>query len=97
MFGINNVEQVKQIAEGWTNYAFGREKELSESRMKICKECPLYTVKKGIGAVCDSKKYYNPETRELSDLPKPGFIGGCSCKLEAKTRTLRASCPIKNW
>jgi len=28
---------VKEIAEGWANYALGREKELSESRMVICR------------------------------------------------------------
>ena len=97
MFGINNFEQAKQIAEGWTNYALGREQELSESRMKICRKCPLYTIKSSIGAVCDSKKYYNPKTGETSNFPESGFINGCGCKLEAKSRVSNAKCPLKKW
>ena len=41
MFG-KLLKQGKQIVEGWTNYALGKEQELSEARMKICRECPLY-------------------------------------------------------
>jgi hypothetical protein len=34
--------------------------ELANKRLEICKKCPLYKETKN-GAVCDSKKYMNPE------------------------------------
>ena len=41
MFGIS-LNTIGQITEGWTNDFLGREQELSDMRMKICRECPLY-------------------------------------------------------
>ena len=94
MFGINSFEQIKEIAEGWTNYALGREKELSESRMKICRECSLYNEKTDR---CDSKRCYNKETGELKTYPEKGFICGCGCVLHAKSRLINAKCPMLKW
>ena len=66
MFGINSLEQVKQIAQGYTNWALGREEELSAKRLVICRECPLYdsTVDK-----CSNKRGINTITGELVSLP----------------------------
>lgn len=57
--------------------------------------CPLYSDR--LGGVCDSKKYFNPKTGELSDLPEEGFINGCGCRLPAKTRLKTAKCVLKKW
>jgi hypothetical protein len=53
MFGVN----VKQIVEGHVNELLGREQELSQSRLKICKKCSLYS--DVLGGLCDSKKCWN--------------------------------------
>ena len=34
--------------------------DIASKRLEICKACPLYKESK-TGAVCDSKKYMNPE------------------------------------
>lgn len=96
MFGNNNVN-VGQIVQGHINEITNKENELYNQRIVICKQCPLFTNKKFVGYICDHRKYYNPETEELSDLPQPGFIGGCGCRLEAKTRLKNATCVLNKW
>lgn len=91
---INSFEQVKQIAEGWTNDLLGREQELSESRMKICRECPLYNEETDR---CDSKKCYNKETGEVTSVPGKLTICGCGCYLHKKSRVPLAKCPMSRW
>lgn len=39
--------------------------ELSEKRLAICRNCPLYK-EDYWGPICNSKKYINPETNEVS-------------------------------
>ena len=65
--------------------------------IKICKKCPLFTDDLIFKGKCDAKKYYNPETNELSNFPGKGFISGCGCKLSAKTRIKDAKCVLKKW
>lgn len=94
MFGINSFEQVEQIAEGWTNYALGRENELSEQRMKVCIECPLYNKSTDR---CDAKKCYNPEKNEMGTTPGNGFICGCNCYMKKATRSINKKCVLNKW
>lgn len=94
MFGINSLEQVGQIVEGWTNDFLGKEKELSEKRMSICKKCPLFDAK---AIKCNNKKCYNKKTNEISTSPANGFICGCGCYLTKKTKAVKAKCPLGNW
>ena len=91
MFGV---QQIKDIAEGWTNYALGKEKELSESRMKICRECPLYNNQKD---TCDSKKCWDKVNQKLVEYPGKNIICGCGCYLSAKTKLPRATCVLNRW
>ena len=37
--------------------------ELSERRLKICKECPLYK-ETSYGAVCNNSKYISPDGKD---------------------------------
>ena len=94
MFGINSFEQVQEIAEGWTNDLLGREQELSDKRMAICRKCPLYNEKTDR---CDSKRCYNTETGEITQYPGPNIICGCGCYLGPKTRSKRSKCPMSKW
>ena len=65
MFGINSLKQLSQIGEGWAKDIMNKEQQLYESRIKICKKCPLFTDDLIFKGKCDAKKYYNPETNEL--------------------------------
>lgn len=94
MFGENVLEQVGQIAEGWTNDFLGKEQELSDMRMKICRKCPLYDEEKDR---CSSKRCYNKETGELSTAPEKGFICGCGCFISKKSRVRNAKCVLGYW
>lgn len=90
MFGI----KIKQIAEGWTNYVLGKETELSQKRLKICKKCPLYEEKSDR---CDGNKCYNKETGEISKFPQKGFICGCNCYMKKATRSVSKKCNLGKW
>ena len=93
MFGINT-QQVVDIAEGWTNYALGKERELSESRMKICKQCPLYNKEKD---TCDSKRCWDTKNEKLVDYPGKSIICGCGCYMKKKSSLKRAKCVLNKW
>ena len=94
MFGINSVNQVKQIAEGWTNYALGREQELSESRMKICRECPLYNEEKD---TCDGKRCWDKVNQKLVDYPGKNIVCGCNCYMSAASKSRSKKCILDRW
>lgn len=91
---------INQIIKGHVNEFLGREDELSELRTKICEQCPLYKVtfiKDWFGGICDSNKYLNPQTNQVSYFPGEGFVQGCSCRVNAKTRVLDAKCVAGKW
>ena len=96
MFGINSFEQVGQIVEGHWKELTNQENDLFATRIKICKECPLYT-ETTIGPICDAKKCYNTKTNTKVSLPGDGTVCGCGCRLASKTRIRSASCVLSKW
>jgi hypothetical protein len=66
-------------------------------RMEICRKCPLYTERRSNGPVCSSSLYINPNTNEISLRRKEGYVKGCGCALEHKTKSPDAVCPINKW
>lgn len=44
----------------------------SEERMAICKTCPIRKEDPTYGIICDSSKYMNKDTGEVSRLPHAG-------------------------
>lgn len=92
MFGLN----VKQIAEGHFKEITRQENDLYESRIRICRQCPLYTDTVA-GPICDSKKCYNSETNTVQSYPANGYTCGCACRLNAKTRLKNAKCVLNKW
>lgn len=44
----------------------------SEERLKICEKCPLVKNDPVYGLTCDSSKYMNLKTGEISRIPKSG-------------------------
>lgn len=63
-------------------------------RLSICKKCPICDTNKWI---CNSKLYLNPETNDVSVKPKTGYIKGCGCLLQVKTKNPNAKCPTGKW
>lgn len=95
MFGINSFNQVEDILEGHYKEITNQENELFESRIKICKECPLYSNR--LGGVCDSKKCWNIVKNTLEDFPGKNITCGCGCRLQAKLRLKNAKCVLNKW
>lgn len=93
MFGLNT----KHIAKGWVNDLLNKEEELYNTRIVICKACPLYSKGGALGPVCDSKKCINPNTGKLVYAPSTTDICGCSCFLNKKTRVKEAKCVLGKW
>ena len=72
------------IIDGHVKEALGMNQDISENRMKICRECPLYK-QTAMGPVCNSKLWLDTVTGE----------GGC--RLTAKTRLSYTHCPVGKW
>lgn len=53
-----------------------------KERLDICEQCKLVKMDPVYGPICDSSKYMNPATGEISRLPKAGWIRGCACRLK---------------
>ncbi len=86
---------LKNMIDGYTNLALGKNEEISESRMKICRRCPLF--KDTVGGICNSRLWLNPITGEVKTVAASGFYKGCGCVLKSKTRAPYAKCPAKKW
>ena len=84
------------MRKGRINNSEINNEDLSKARLKICKNCPLYT-EKWYGAICDNRKWMNLETKEISTTPIEGWVNGCMCRLEAKTRDNESKCKINKW
>jgi hypothetical protein len=87
---------IKQILEGTLNNVLNREEALSSKRMEECMKCDLI-IDTPFGYVCDYKMYINPKTKETSIVDRPGYVKGCGCILNSKTRVKEASCPGNKW
>ena len=69
----------------------------SEERLKICEKCKLVYMDPTYGPTCDSSKYINKITGEISRIPKSGWIRGCGCKLKWKSKDPTAKCVLGKW
>ena len=62
-----------------------------EERLGKCESCPL-AKKTTYGLICDSSKWMNLVTEEVSRLPHSGWIRGCGCNQTVKARNVSAKC-----
>ena len=90
------MEQVKQIIEGHVNALLGNKEAIAQPRLEICRKCPLFK-KVLTGYVCNSGAWLNPKTGDFSLNKKDGYVKGCGCALNAKTRVASAKCPAGKW
>lgn len=81
---------VSQIIEGTVNNLLDKNTELYQERINICKKCPLLN---SLG-ICNPLKYLNPQTGEVSNTKKEGFVKGCGCVMSSKTRVPNAKCVV---
>ena len=56
---------IGHIIKGNANAFFGLNKDVSEERMKICRECPLFTKKLGV-YICNPNLFLNIKTGDIS-------------------------------
>lgn len=83
------------IVNGHIKELFNLQEDLSKTRLEICYKCPLYS--KNFGGICNNKLWLNVNTGDVSTVSKPGYVNGCSCRLQAKTRLATAKCPANKW
>lgn len=62
------------------------------SLREICNACPLKN-----GNNCNAVKWMDPNTLDVADGPKDGYIRGCGCRLSAKQRSKYSLCPAGFW
>lgn len=86
---------ILDIAEGHVRELLNLSSRLSESRLRICYKCPLYS--RILGGVCDRNTWIDPATGDTSGVPKEGYVRGCGCRTGAKTRLAGAECPAGKW
>lgn len=85
-----------QIMEGHMKEFLNLEEKLSKERMEICKVCPLY-IHTRVGYICNNELWLDPLNNVTSEHAKHGYVRGCKCRLEAKTRIKDAKCPANKW
>jgi|TARA_R110000868_G_scaffold74337_2_gene214922 hypothetical protein len=90
---------LKEILDGHVNELrsmTGTQDEVKEKiflkRGEICSSCPLKQ-----GNICNSNKFINPETLDVSNTAKSGYARGCGCRLSAKQRSPGSKCPAGFW
>lgn len=64
------------------------------NKQEICRKCPICDVDKWI---CNAKLFLNPETNEVTNRPKKGFIKGCGCAILIKIKNPNNHCPANKW
>lgn len=85
------------ILQGHINEVLNREEDLSQSRLDICKQCPILKESAAFGSICDSTKYISPDGQDWDIKYHEGWTRGCGCRLKAKTRLKNAHCIINKW
>lgn len=89
--------EIGQIITGHVNELLGLNKDISEERIKICKQCPLMYYSSTLGWICNRNLYVNPDTNDVSLTKKDNYYRGCGCRIKAKTTLNNATCPAHKW
>lgn len=84
------------ILNGHLNEVLGLNTDVSDKRLVICKKCPLFKTTM-FGPICNNKLWLNLKTGDISTKKMDGYVSGCGCRLQSKTRVINATCPIGKW
>lgn len=86
---------IPDIINGHIKELFNLKEDLSQNRLKICHTCPLYSEE--YGGLCNNRLWLNVNTGDVSSVKKEGYIRGCGCRVQAKTRLSNATCVAGKW
>ena len=86
---------IRDIIDGHIKELFDQNNKLFKDRMDVCKKCPLY-ISTISGPICNSKLWINKDN-VTSKTKTDGFVRGCGCRLNAKTRVEKGRCIILKW
>ena len=67
-----------------------------EKRLEICRKCAIMRNTEW-GMKCDDRKWLNKETNESSFFKKNGWVKGCGCMINSKSKNLNNHCPANKW
>ena len=83
------MSKIKEIVDGHINELKSKvglvdtnKEEIFKVRAKICNSCPLKT-----SNTCSTRKWINPNTMDVSNVSKSGYVKGCGCRLSAKQKS----------
>lgn len=89
--------QIINIINGHVNEVLGKNEDIKEKRMEICKKCPLYK-ETSMGPICNPKLYISETDKTtVIDRPRIGYKRGCGCALARKTKLSNARCIVLKW
>ena len=88
--------KIKNIIDGHLKELFNVNKSLSDRRLDICRECPLYE-ETNIGPICNPNMYVRKSDDSWRYTPAEDYVKGCGCRLLAKTRLEDEHCPAHKW
>lgn len=95
---------IRAVYTGARNMVYKQEdvERMSEQRLEICRQCPLYTsindLQGGEGNNSLKHEYCDPKkTTEIVKRGNPVTIRGCGCNLSVKTRNPTDTCPAGKW
>lgn len=91
------LQQISQIVEGTFNNITNRKEDLFKERIAICNTCKLKIVDEIFGIMCNKRMWLNPITDETALIPLDGYVKGCGCVMESKTRVPEATCVAGKW
>jgi hypothetical protein len=91
------MSKIFEIMNGAKKNAFNEDEDLYKQRLSICEKCPIFVKDKLLGMICSNKLWINPETNEVSEVFKNGYMKGCGCMIRLKGRLINEHCIIKKW
>lgn len=87
--------EIGKFIKGQVNKMLGLDNDISEGRLRICYQCPLYSQK--FGGLCNNRLWLNVETGDLSLTEKEGYKNGCGCVVRYKVKNTNSICPLGKW
>lgn len=78
------------------NRIMNQNEDLHQKRMQICKQCGLYK-ESALGPMCNSKAYVKKYENDIKYHPEPGYVRGCGCLIDKKSRYPQSTCPAGKW
>lgn len=86
---------VGDILKGTMNNVLGKNSDLVEKRLEICRRCPIFSTR--LGGICNPNLWIDPSNDNVSTEYKPGYKRGCGCLIKSKATLPNAKCIAGKW